>query len=156
MTGQAFALAVAEYPKMAPYPNEMDYLNPDGTLDFDRWSADHDAWRDDRNAQQNEPGHLFDGIHPIPRLRQKTNRLRKKSDEEERKRQANADEKENRKNNGNRFRQRKTDSSPQQRRCARRRQKNRQNTGKKTFGIKTAVRTGFDSPGKSDSQHIKH
>lgn len=63
LTGQAFALAVAEYPKMAPYPNEMDYLNPDGTLDFDRWSADHDAWRDDRNAQQNQPEDYGSGLN---------------------------------------------------------------------------------------------
>lgn len=63
LTGQAFALAVAEYPKMAPYPNEMDYLNPDGTLDFDRWSADHDAWRGDRNTQQNQPGDYGSGLN---------------------------------------------------------------------------------------------
>lgn len=63
LTGQAFALAVAEYPKMAPYPNEMNYLNPDGTLDFDRWSADYDTWREDCNTQQNQPGDYGSGLN---------------------------------------------------------------------------------------------
>ena len=62
LTGQASALAVAEYPDMAPYPNEMDYLNPDGSLDSDRWSADYDTWRTSQKAQLNQPEGYDSGL----------------------------------------------------------------------------------------------
>ena len=62
LTGQAHALAVAEYPQCVPYPSEMDYLNPDGSLDFDRWSADYDAWWDDQKARLNQPEGYDSGL----------------------------------------------------------------------------------------------
>ena len=62
LTSQASALAVAEYPDMAPYPNEMDYLNPDGSLDSDRWSADYDTWRTSQKAQLNQPEGYDSGL----------------------------------------------------------------------------------------------
>lgn len=52
---QAGAIAVAEYPEAAPCPNEMDYLNSDGTFDQDGYMAAYDAWQDGRAALRNLP-----------------------------------------------------------------------------------------------------
>ena len=62
LTGRAAALAAAEYPETAPYPSEMNYLNADGSLDMDRWSADYDAWWTDRRARLNQPEGYDSGL----------------------------------------------------------------------------------------------
>lgn len=55
LTGQASALAVAEYPDTAPYPSEVNYLKADGDIDMDRWSAAYDTWWAERRARLNQP-----------------------------------------------------------------------------------------------------
>ena len=62
LTSQAYALAVAEYPKTVPYPSEMDYLIADGMVDYDRWSADYDAWWADYTARLDQPEGYDSGL----------------------------------------------------------------------------------------------
>ncbi len=46
-----FAIAQAQYPEMAPRPNEDDYWMPDGRLD-DSYDKAYDAWWEDVRARQ--------------------------------------------------------------------------------------------------------
>ena len=46
----AYAIATAEYPQMAPYPNEMDYTKPNGEFDSDGFYEAWNAWWEDQNA----------------------------------------------------------------------------------------------------------
>lgn len=57
--GNAYALAEAEYPEMAPYPNETDY----GELDNEAFSEAYDAWLTSRRAQQDQPDGYADGLN---------------------------------------------------------------------------------------------
>lgn len=43
------ALVRAEYPQMAPYPNEMDYFSGTG-MDFDAYETAYEAWMESRSA----------------------------------------------------------------------------------------------------------
>ena len=45
------ALALAVYPEMAPYPDEMSYVNQNGTIDESFYAA-HDAWWDGVRARR--------------------------------------------------------------------------------------------------------
>ena len=55
-TASAYALALASYPEMAPYPNEMEYFDEKtGEFDSDSFDVVYDAWKEDRNAQRNQP-----------------------------------------------------------------------------------------------------
>lgn len=61
----AYAVAQAVYPSMAPYPNESEYINPlTGEFDFDGFSAELDAWRASVRGQQQEDGYA-DGLTPF-------------------------------------------------------------------------------------------
>ena len=52
-TASAYALALASYPEMAPYPNEMEYFDEKtGEFDSDSFDVVYDAWKEDRNAQR--------------------------------------------------------------------------------------------------------
>ena len=57
LTASAYAVAEAAYPAMAPYPNEDDYLQADGTYDDEAFSAAYDAWRTDQQARQQPEGY---------------------------------------------------------------------------------------------------
>ena len=57
----AYAIAQAEYPEMAPYPNENDYINALGVFDSDGFSQVYGAWRDSVKAQSRPEGYA-DGL----------------------------------------------------------------------------------------------
>lgn len=51
-SASAYALALASYPEMAPYPNEMEYFDEKtGEFDSDGFDVVYDAWQSDRKAQ---------------------------------------------------------------------------------------------------------
>ncbi len=64
LTASAYAVAQADYPAMAPYPNEDDYLQADGTYDSDAFSAAYDAWRTGQKARR-QPAGYADGLEPF-------------------------------------------------------------------------------------------
>ena len=65
-TASAYALALASYPEMAPYPNEMEYFDEKtGEFDSDSFDVVYDAWKEDRNAQRNQPEGYADGLEPF-------------------------------------------------------------------------------------------
>lgn len=44
-SASAYALALASYPEMAPYPNEMEYFDEKtGEFDSDGFDVVYDAW----------------------------------------------------------------------------------------------------------------
>jgi len=53
----AYAIAQVKYPEMAPYPNETDYVNPDGVVDNSFGEAYH-AWAEDMRAQRRDLGDI--------------------------------------------------------------------------------------------------
>lgn len=57
LTASAYAVAQADYPAMAPYPNENDYLQADGTYNSDGFSAAYDAWRAGQKTRQQPKGY---------------------------------------------------------------------------------------------------
>lgn len=69
LTATAYAVAEAQYPQMAPYPNEMDYTDQvTGKFDNKGFSQVYDAWRTDRRAQLDQPEGYADGWTPsLPR-----------------------------------------------------------------------------------------
>lgn len=62
----AGALAVPEYPEMAPYPDEMSFYN-EGTGEFDSEGMDqaYTAWRESRQNQYNQPQGYAEGLDPF-------------------------------------------------------------------------------------------
>lgn len=62
-TASAYALALASYPEMAPYPNEMEYFDEKtGEFDSDGFDVVYDAWQADRKAQRSQPEGYADGL----------------------------------------------------------------------------------------------
>lgn len=61
MVPSAYAIAQAQYPEMAPYPNENDYVTPTGDIDDEGFSAVYDAWRESIKAQRRSAGYA-DGL----------------------------------------------------------------------------------------------
>ena len=61
MVPSAYAIAQAQYPEMAPYPNENDYVTPAGDIDDEGFSAVYDAWRESIKAQRRSAGYA-DGL----------------------------------------------------------------------------------------------
>lgn len=57
---EAKAVALAEYPEMAPYPDENDFWNDD-TFDDESFSEVYDAWWADRRARIDQPEGYADG-----------------------------------------------------------------------------------------------
>lgn len=57
----ACAIWEAEYPEMAPYPNDDDYWLANGDFDFDGYSQAYEAWNEDVQAQHREDGYA-DGL----------------------------------------------------------------------------------------------
>ena len=50
-TARATTLAAAQYPEMAPYPREEDYITPIiGTVNHDKYDKAYSAWRESRYA----------------------------------------------------------------------------------------------------------
>ena len=65
-TASTYALALASYPEMAPYPNEMEYFDEKtGEFDGDGFDVVYDAWKEDRSAQRNQPEGYADGLEPF-------------------------------------------------------------------------------------------
>lgn len=59
----AFAVAEAQYPEMAPYPDEMAYLDKKtGEFDEEAFSAACRVWWESRQAQQSQPDGYADGM----------------------------------------------------------------------------------------------
>lgn len=50
-----YQLAEAAYPQMAVYPNESDFIKPDGSYDDDGFMKLYDAWSADRWKQLDQP-----------------------------------------------------------------------------------------------------
>lgn len=62
-SASAYALAQASYPEMAPYPNEMEYIDEKtGDFDSDGFDVVYDAWQADRKAQRDQPEGYADGL----------------------------------------------------------------------------------------------
>lgn len=58
-----YQLAAVKYPEMAAYPNEMDYIDSKtGEFDDEGFSKVYDAWREDKQAQRNQPEGYADGL----------------------------------------------------------------------------------------------
>ena len=58
-----YQLAAVKYPEMAVYPNEMDYIDSKtGEFDDEGFSKVYDAWREDKQAQRNQPEGYADGL----------------------------------------------------------------------------------------------
>lgn len=55
LTTSAYAIAEAQYPEMAPYPDESKYTKANGDVDDSFYEA-YDAWRDSVQAQRRELG----------------------------------------------------------------------------------------------------
>ena len=65
-TASAQVLALASYPEMAPYPNEMEYFDEKtGDFDIDGFDVVYDAWQEDKKAQRNQPEGYADGLEPF-------------------------------------------------------------------------------------------
>lgn len=62
--GNSYALAEAEYPEMAPYPNEADYTDEKtGAFDDEGFSKAYDAWWEARQAQRGQSIGYTDGLN---------------------------------------------------------------------------------------------
>lgn len=56
-------IAEPHYPEMAPYPDEMAFVNEQtGEFDSDGFDKVYTAWREDRMAQQNQPEGYADSL----------------------------------------------------------------------------------------------
>lgn len=65
-SASAYALALASYPEMAPYPNEMEYFDEKtGEFDSDGFDVVYDAWQSGRKAQRSQPEGYADGLEPF-------------------------------------------------------------------------------------------
>ena len=59
----AGALAVPEYPEMAPYPDQLSYTDEEtGEFDSDGFSAAYDAWRESHQTQYSQPQGYAEGL----------------------------------------------------------------------------------------------
>lgn len=57
----AYAIAEADYPEMAPYPDESEYIDSNGDVSEALYTA-HDAWWEDKRTQRNQPEGYKDGL----------------------------------------------------------------------------------------------
>ena len=56
-------LAAPSYPKMAPYPNESEYIHPfTGEYDDEGFRQVYDAWWEDQKKQRNQPEGYSEGL----------------------------------------------------------------------------------------------
>lgn len=56
-------LAAPEYPQMAPYPNEMSFVNEaTGEFDSEGFQGVYTAWRDDQQKQHSQPQGYAEGL----------------------------------------------------------------------------------------------
>lgn len=59
----AYAIAEAQYPEMAPYPDETEYMDEEaGEFDSEGFSQAYDAWWTDQRAQRDQPKGYTDGL----------------------------------------------------------------------------------------------
>lgn len=57
------AIAQANYPEMAAYPNEMDFIDEaTGNMDSEAYAAQYDAWRASLQVQREQPEGYQDGV----------------------------------------------------------------------------------------------
>lgn len=63
----AFAIAQAEYPEMAPYPDETKYYRITGEFDGKGFSKVYDAWREDRKKQRQQEDGYQEGLEAFSR-----------------------------------------------------------------------------------------
>lgn len=62
LVASAYAIAEARYPEMAPYPNEMEFVDEKtGEFDVDAFRKVYDAWWEDQKAQRRPEGYA-DGL----------------------------------------------------------------------------------------------
>ena len=57
------AVRQAEYPEMAPYPDESDFIRSDGSFDDEGFSKVYDAWYDSRQNLRSETD--LSGLYPF-------------------------------------------------------------------------------------------
>ncbi len=60
-TRSSGAVVKAKYPKVAQYPNEADYTNANGEIDYDAYSKAHDLWWKDAKSRRELTGYA-DGL----------------------------------------------------------------------------------------------
>lgn len=68
-----YQLAAAQYPEMAPYPDESKYVKANGDFDSEAFEKVYNAWREDRNKQLEQSEGYTDALDSylravIPRL----------------------------------------------------------------------------------------
>lgn len=68
LTYTAYAISEAEYPEMAPYPDESEYIKSNGEFDDDAFSEAFDKWWDSRRTQQDQPEGFADGFDKFFKL----------------------------------------------------------------------------------------
>jgi len=65
----SYLIAEAQYPEMAPYPNEQAYTDPiTGEWDDEGFSAAYNAWRESRKAQRSQPEGYTEGVEAFTHL----------------------------------------------------------------------------------------
>ena len=58
-----YAITLASYPEMAPYPNEMEFFDKKtGEFDDKAFDQVYDAWVEDRKTQRDQPDGYADGL----------------------------------------------------------------------------------------------
>mgnify|MGYP004626904793 CR=1 FL=1 len=60
--GSKYQLAAAQYPQMAPYPDESKFIKLNGEIDNDRFDRVYDAWWADRKKQLDQPEGYTDAL----------------------------------------------------------------------------------------------
>lgn len=58
-----YQLAAAQYPEMAPYPDESKYVKVNGDFDSDGFDKVYNAWRKDRNKQLEQSNGCTDALN---------------------------------------------------------------------------------------------
>lgn len=52
-----YRVAAANYPKALPYPDEADFVNKNGEIDYEKYSKAYDKWWEDIRARRNITGY---------------------------------------------------------------------------------------------------
>ena len=60
--GAVEVIATPNYPEMAPYPQDADYINEAGEFDSDGYMAAYDLWWASQELQQNQPAGYTEGL----------------------------------------------------------------------------------------------
>lgn len=62
VTPSPYLVSAAEYPDMAPYPNEQEFFDKNGVFDDAGFSVVYENWWEDRKVQYDQPEGYADGL----------------------------------------------------------------------------------------------